>query len=135
VIGHRDDTCGVDHDVLLPGTREPDGDHALADRDVLDAVAERVDDADTLHAQHRRELRREPVAATDDVQIGGVNRRGLHPHADLAGLGLGRGTGLQAQHVRRLADGVHDEGLHGGHRLPADELDCIMQAKLRTQLA
>jgi hypothetical protein len=47
------------------------------------------------------------------VQIRRVHRRGLHADAYLAGIGLRHGAGVQAQHVRRLTDSVHHEGLHG----------------------
>jgi hypothetical protein len=78
---------------------------------LIGAVAGR--DPSTRVSRLSREVRREPVAATEDVQIRGVYRCSLHADAYLAGVGLGDWTGLKAQHVRRLADGVHDEGPHG----------------------
>ena len=91
-LGHRDERGGRRHDQLGPRTEGAAAGDALADRQALDALAERLDDADGLGAGAGRHLGLEAVAAAHGPQVVVVDGGEQHPHEDLAGTGL-RGRG------------------------------------------
>ena len=79
-LGHRDDAA------TLP---------------FVGALAARVDDPHDLHARAVRQLgTHHHVAAGDAFEIVEIERDGLHPNADLAGLGCRDGNGVESEYLR-----------------------------------
>src|SRR5205823_2590244 len=83
---------GGDTEVLLPARAEladatravkPRHSDAIPEREVLTAVAERVDHADDLVAGNDRQAGQVEVAL-DDVQVGAAAPARVHAHAHLA---------------------------------------------------
>jgi hypothetical protein len=117
---------------MRPGyRRDSNGHHALAD---LQSLGIRAQGLDTAHAFHvtpdSGKLGGETVAATQHVQITGVNRSRLHADQRLTGLWCGDGPGFQSQDIGRLADLSGYERAHGlwhGHEIsPLVALDVAL---------
>ena len=109
-LGRRDDElCGRPR-----GGHRQEGDDRVADRDVLDVVAERVDRAGDIDARRVGQRHREgalQVAATD-ASVDAVERRCGDAEAHLAGAGGGRLDVLVAEDVG-AAVLVETHCLHG----------------------
>ena len=99
-------------DVLGPRAERAAGGDALTDREVLDTLAERVDDADRLGAGAGRQLGLEAVGATHRPQVVVVDGREQDPHAHLAGSGLGVGDVLDGEDLGGVAESGLDECAH-----------------------
>ena len=96
-----------------PAARDAGVDHdPVAGSNPLDGRADRLDDASAVRAHDVREAVSHTEQAVDDEEIEPVERRGVHPHADIAGrLDLGTGK-LPQRQVVEPAHGVEREGLH-----------------------
>ena len=111
----RQDVGGGD-DVLggrAVGDHREEGDDGVADRDVLDAVADGVDGSGDLDAGRVRQRHRERVlqVAAADATVDLVERRGGDAEADFAGTGGGLIDVLVAEDVR-VAELVETNRLH-----------------------
>ncbi len=88
---------GVDHARLGVGAEIHRVGDAVADREIADAVAERLDLADRFHAEDRRQVTdRVQAGAAVDVDV--VEPAGALLQADLAGAGLADLDFFPAQH-------------------------------------
>ena len=83
-------------------------DHRVADRDVLDALADRLDDPGALVAEHGGRVAGR-VGAGGGVEVGVADAAGHEPHQHLARLGVGE---LDLLHVQRLAELLQHGGAH-----------------------
>ena len=104
VRGRRRQDLGRRDDELRGRTRgghRQEGDDRVADRDVLDALAERVDRAGDVDARRVGQRHRERAlqVAAADAGVDGVERRRGDADAHLAGAGDGLLDVLVAQHV------------------------------------
>ncbi|WP_242625575.1 hypothetical protein [Streptomyces sp. BK022] len=105
VVGNRQESSCICNKVFLPGAghggsghrRDCGDDHALADLQPCDIRAQGLDTAHAFHmTPHRREFGGETVAATQHVQIAGVNGSRRHADQRLASTRCGNGPGFEA---------------------------------------
>lgn len=122
MTGDRQQPSHIGNKIFLPRTghmrpgyrRDGNGHHALAD---LQPLGIRAQGLNTAHAFHvtpdSGKFGGESVAATEHVQITGVNRSRLHTDQRLTGFRRGNRTGFQPQDIGRLANLSGYERAHG----------------------
>ena len=97
-------------ELAMPAEHRQAADHVVAGLEVADIVADRLDDARRLVAQHRRQRVR--VQPLDEMQVAVAQARHRGAHQHLAAPGLFDGDVLDAQGlVRGMQDGGFDDGL------------------------
>lgn len=113
MVGDRQEPSRIGNKVFLPSAghmgpgyrRDCSNHHTLAD---FQSLGVRPQGLDTPHAFHvtpdSGKLGGETVAATQHVQITGVNRSSLHTDQRLTRFWRGNRPGFQPQDIGRLAD-------------------------------
>ena len=108
----RHHEAGIDDRVRAEAAGAAEGGDVIADLQVPDAFADRLDDAGVLGARDEGQWRLHLVLVLHDQDVGEVQARGLDRDAHFAGLRLGRGQFLPDQGID--ADGVLAQpGMHG----------------------
>ncbi|WUF59047.1 hypothetical protein OG530_00165 [Streptomyces decoyicus] len=123
VVGGRQDPSCIGNKVFLPRAghmwrpgyrRDSNGHHALADLQSLSIRAQSLNPAHAFHVSpDSGKFGGESVAATQHVQITGVNRSRLHADQRLPGFRRGDRAGFQPQDIGRLTHFSGYERAHG----------------------
>ena len=86
---------GVDHHDPLSFERQQPAEQSRPDL---------VDDADSFKAGRRRQLGQDAISTLDDHHVRRIDRTGNHPHANLAGPGMGVRYVADLQDIRGLTE-------------------------------
>src|SRR4051794_920205 len=115
VVGKRHQVCGPGDHELGVAAEVAAAQHTVADRDAVDALAERLHLAAELVANHAGRLGGVRVEADAREQVGEVDARGVHPDAHLARTRHRVRALLDAEDLGRPVLGDHERP----HRLTA----------------
>ena len=96
LVGQRDGVFSWQDEFLGPSAKCK-WQNFLADAEVFNSCAEGQDFAAAFVADCSRKSGKVAVGAFDDIEVGGIDRRGEHSHQNLAGSGCGRWNFLHAE--------------------------------------